>query len=283
MADLKKKRMLTDKIFKYVFLIFISLGLIVLAALIYDIVSKGTVMLDWEFFTRFDSRFPEKAGIKAGLYGTIYVIGLMIQITFFVGTATAIYLEEYAPKNKLTDLIKLNIANLAGIPSIIYGMLGLGVFVRYLNMGRSVLAGALTLSLLVLPVVIVSAQEALKGVPDSLRNASYALGANHWHTVYKVVLPSALPSIITGLILAVSRAIGETAPLIMMGALTFVMFTPQGIMDSFTVIPIQIFNWTSLPKVEYELVAASGSLLLLILLFILNGLATFIRYKYSRK
>jgi phosphate transport system permease protein len=283
MADLKQKRMLTDKIFKVIFFIFISLGLVVLAALIYDIVSKGMIMLDWEFFTRFDSRFPEKAGIKAGLFGTIYVIALMIPITFFVGTATAIYLEEYAPKNKLTDLIKLNIANLAGIPSIIYGMLGLGVFVRYLNMGRSVLAGALTLSLLVLPVIIVSAQEALKSVPNSLRNASYALGANHWHTVYKVVLPSALPSILTGFILAISRAIGETAPLIMMGALTFVMFTPQGIMDSFTVIPIQIFNWTSLPKVEFELVAASGSLLLLILLFILNGLATYIRYKYSRK
>ncbi len=283
MADLKKKRMLTDKIFKFIFLFFISLGLIVLAALIFDIVSKGIIMLDWEFFTRFDSRFPEKAGIKAGLYGTIYVISLMIPITFLVGTTTAIYLEEYSPTNKLTDLIKLNIANLAGIPSIIYGMLGLGIFVRYLNMGRSVLAGALTLSLLVLPVVIVSAQEALKSVPDSLRNASYALGANHWQTVYKVVLPASLPSIITGLILAVSRAIGETAPLIMMGALTFVMFTPQNIMDSFTVIPIQIFNWTSLPKIEFELVAATGSLLLLVLLFILNGLATFIRYKYSRK
>jgi len=283
MADLKKKRMLTDKIFKFIFLFFISLGLIVLAALIFDIVSKGIIMLDWEFFTRFDSRFPEKAGIKAGLYGTIYVISLMIPITFLVGTTTAIYLEEYSPTNKLTDLIKLNIANLAGIPSIIYGMLGLGIFVRYLNMGRSVLAGALTLSLLVLPVVIVSAQVALKRVPDSLRNASYALGANHWQTVYKVVLPASLPSIITGLILAVSRAIGETAPLIMMGALTFVMFTPQNIMDSFTVIPIQIFNWTSLPKIEFELVAATGSLLLLVLLFILNGLATFIRYKYSRK
>ena len=282
MSDLHKRRKRTDKIFKVIFLIFIGLALVVLAALIFDIFSKGFIMMDWDFFTRFDSRFPEKAGIKAGLFGTLYVIGLMIPITFITGTATAIYLEEYAPKNKLTDLIKLNIANLAGIPSIIYGMLGLGVFVRTLGLGRSVLAGSLTLSLLVLPVVIVSAQEALRSVPNSLRNASYGLGANHWQTVYKVVLPSALPSIMTGFILAISRAIGETAPLIMMGALTFVMFTPQGIMDSFTVIPIQIFNWTSLPKSEYELVAASGSVLLLLILFALNGLATFIRYKFSR-
>src|SRR6056297_1241156 len=278
-----KRRKILDKLFKYIFLGFIFFGIMVLAVLLFDVFRDGFKMLDWEFFTRFDSRFPERAGIKAGLFGTIYVIGLMIPITLFIGTATAVYLEEYAPKNKLTDLIKLNIANLAGIPSIIYGMLGLGVFVRYLNMGRSVLAGALTLSLLVLPVVIVAAQEALKSVPNSLRNASYGLGANHWQTVYKVVLPSALPSIFTGFILAISRAIGETAPLIMMGALTFVMFTPQNIMDSFTVMPIQIFNWTSLPKIEFELVAATGSLLLLVLLFILNGTATYIRYKYSRK
>src|SRR6056297_719503 len=283
MADLKKKRMLTDKIFKIIFLIFISLGLIVLAALIYDIVSKGMIMLDWEFFTRFDSRFPERAGIKAGLFGTIYVIGLMIPITFVVGTATAIYLEEYAPRNWITETIRLNIANLAGVPSILYGMLGLGILVRTLALGRSVLAGALTLSLLVLPVVIVSAQEASRSVPSSLRRASYGMGANHWQTVSKVVLPSALPSIITGFILAISRAIGETAPLIMMGALTFVMFIPQGIMDSFTVMPIQIFNWTSLPKTEFHYVAAAGSTVLLIMLFILNGIATFIRYKYEVK
>lgn len=281
--DRLKKRKLTDKIFKYIFLGFIFIGILVLFVLLFDVFSDGMKMIDMDFFTRFDSRFPERAGIKAGLFGTIYVIGLMIPITFVVGTASAIYLEEYAPKNWITETIRLNIANLAGVPSIIYGMLGLGVLVRTLSLGRSVLAGALTLSLLVLPVVIVSAQEALRSVPSSLRKASYGMGANHWQTVSRVVLPSALPSIITGFILAISRAIGETAPLIMMGALTFVMFTPESIMDSFTVLPIQIFNWTSLPKADFHLVAAAASSVLLVLLFILNGIATFIRYKYEVK
>ncbi len=277
------KRKLIDKFFRYIFLGFIGIALLVLAVLLYDVFSAGIQMLDWGFFTRFDSRFPEKAGIKAGLFGTLYIIAMMIPITLIVGISTALYLEEYAPKNKLTNFIRLNIANLAGVPSIIYGMLGLGILVRSLALGRSVLAGSLTLSLLVLPVVIVSSQEAIKSVPASLRNASYAMGANHWQTVSKVVIPTSLPSIITGFILAISRAIGETAPLIMMGALTFVMFTPEHIMDSFTVMPIQIFNWTSLPKKEFELVAAAGSSVLLIVLFILNGLATFIRYRYSSK
>jgi len=281
--DRLKRRKLTDKIFKYIFLGFIFVGILVLFVLLFDVFRDGIKMIDMDFFTRFDSRFPERAGIKAGLFGTIYVIGLMIPITFVVGTASAIYLEEYAPKNWITEIIRLNIANLAGVPSIIYGMLGLGVLVRTLSLGRSVLAGALTLSLLVLPVVIVSAQEALRSVPSSLRKASYGMGANHWQTVSKVVLPSALPSIITGFILAISRAIGETAPLIMMGALTFVMFTPESIMDSFTVLPIQIFNWTSLPKADFHLVAAAASSVLLVLLFILNGIATFIRYKYEVK
>lgn len=281
--DRLKKRKLTDKIFKYIFLGFIFIGILVLFVLLFDVFRDGMKMIDMDFFTRFDSRFPERAGIKAGLFGTIYVIGLMIPITFVVGTASAIYLEEYAPKNWITETIRLNIANLAGVPSIIYGMLGLGVLVRTLSLGRSVLAGALTLSLLVLPVVIVSAQEALRSVPSSLRKASYGMGANHWQTVSRVVLPSALPSIITGFILAISRAIGETAPLIMMGALTFVMFTPESIMDSFTVLPIQIFNWTSLPKADFHLVAAAASSVLLVLLFILNGIATFIRYKYEVK
>lgn len=281
--DRLKKRKLTDKMFKYIFLGFIFIGILVLFVLLFDVFRDGMKMIDMDFFTRFDSRFPERAGIKAGLFGTIYVIGLMIPITFVVGTASAIYLEEYAPKNWITETIRLNIANLAGVPSIIYGMLGLGVLVRTLSLGRSVLAGALTLSLLVLPVVIVSAQEALRSVPSSLRKASYGMGANHWQTVSRVVLPSALPSIITGFILAISRAIGETAPLIMMGALTFVMFTPESIMDSFTVLPIQIFNWTSLPKADFHLVAAAASSVLLVLLFILNGIATFIRYKYEVK
>lgn len=281
--DRLNRRKLTDKIFKYIFLGFIFIGLLVLFVLLFDVFRDGMKMIDMDFFTRFDSRFPERAGIKAGLFGTIYVIGLMIPITFVVGIASAIYLEEYAPKNWITETIRLNIANLAGVPSIIYGMLGLGVLVRTLSLGRSVLAGALTLSLLVLPVVIVSAQEALRSVPSSLRKASYGMGANHWQTVSRVVLPSALPSIITGFILAISRAIGETAPLIMMGALTFVMFTPDNIMDSFTVLPIQIFNWTSLPKADFHLVAAAASSVLLVLLFILNGIATFIRYKYEVK
>lgn len=281
--DRLKRRKLTDKIFKYIFLGFIFIGILVLFVLLFDVFRDGMQMIDMEFFKRFDSRFPERAGIKAGLFGTIYVIGLMIPITFVVGVASAIYLEEYAPKNWITEIIRLNIANLAGVPSIIYGMLALGFLVRTLSLGRSVLAGALTLSLLVLPIVIVSAQEALRSVPSSLRKASYGMGANHWQTVSRVVLPAALPSIITGFILAISRAIGETAPLIMMGALTFVMFTPESIMDSFTVLPIQIFNWTSLPNADFHLVAAAASSVLLVLLFILNGIATFIRYKYEVK
>jgi phosphate transport system permease protein len=231
----------------------------------------------------YPSRRAEQAGILPALVGSVYVIALTALIAVPLGVGAAVYLEEFGTQRRLARIVEINIANLAGVPSIIYGLLGLGLFVRMMAMGRSVLAGASTLALLVLPVVILSTREALRAVPRSLREGSYALGATKWQTVWHQVLPSALPGILTGLILALSRAIGETAPLITIGALTYVPFLPENVSSPFTVLPIQIFNWVSRPQAGFRINAAAGILVLLALLLAMNATAILIRDRLQRQ
>ena len=259
------------------------LALTALGVLLYDVFSDGAARLSWSFLTSYPSRRAEDAGIFPALIGSLYVISLTAAIAIPVGVAAAIHLEEYGGRGRMSRLIEINIANLAGVPSIIYGLLGLGLFVRLLGMGRSVLAGACTLGLLVLPVVILSTREALRAVPKSLREGSYALGATKWQTIWHQVIPSAFPGILTGLILAVSRAIGETAPLITIGALTYVPFAPDGIWSAFTVLPIQIFNWVSRPQAAFAQNAAAGIVVLLVVLLVINGTAIALRDRLQRR
>ena len=229
------------------------------------------------------SEFPEKAGIKLALVGSLWLIGLTTLVSVPVGVATAIYLEEYAKKNVIRSLIQLNISNLAGVPSVVYGILGLGLFVRALALDRSILSGALTLSLVVLPIIILAAQEALRSVPDSIRNASYALGATRWQTIWRQVLPAATPAIMTGVILALSRAIGEEAPLLVVGAVGTATFLPSRLSDEFSALPIQIFNWSSRPQAEFHQIAGSGIIVLMIMLVCMNAIAVFVRYRFAKR
>jgi len=273
-----------EKIFHGIFAAATCTGIIMLSILIADIMTNGIGHLSWRFLTSYPSRFPEQAGIKSALAGTLWLIVLVTPLTFIIGVGTAIFLEELVPKNNpVNRIILANIVNLAGVPSIIYGVLGLAFFVRMMGLGRSILAGALTIMLLVLPVVIVSAQEAIRGVPASMRHASYALGATRWQTVCYVVFPAALPGILTGVILAMSRAVGEAAPLIMIGAMAFVAFVPLSPLDHFTVLPIQIFNWTSRPQEAFHKIAASGIIVLLAVLLSANALAAYLRDKHQKK
>ena len=274
---------LADLTLKVAGLLVTVFGLSTLAVLLFDIASDGLGRLSWQFLPSFPSRRPEAAGIYAALTGTVFVIGLTALVVVPLGVGAAIYLEEYGRKSRWSRLIEINIANLAGVPSIIYGLLGLAVFVRLLGFGRSVLAGSLTLVLLILPVVILSTREALRAVPSSLREGSYALGASRWQTIYYQVLPVALPGTVTGLILALSRAVGETAPLIAIGALTYIPFAPDGIWSPFTVLPIQVFNWVSRPQAEFLRNAAGGIIVLLGVLMLMNGVAAFIRDRAQTK
>jgi phosphate transport system permease protein len=258
-------------------------GVVSLAVLLVDVALDGVPRLSWEFLTTFASRIPERAGIKAALYGSIWILGLTALISFPISVAAAIYLEEYAPKNWMTRAIQTNIANLAGIPSIVYGILGLALFVRFFGFDRSILSGALTLSLLVMPVIIMASQEAIKAVPSTLREAAYGLGATRWQVVATQVLPMAMPGILTGTILALSRAVGETAPLIMVGAVGFIAFTPSGPLDRFTVLPLQIYNWVSRPQEEFRLLAAAGIVVLLVLLLSMNAVAIVLRNRYQTR
>ncbi|MGH7588515.1 MAG: phosphate ABC transporter permease PstA [Gemmatimonadota bacterium] len=261
-------------------------GVAVLAVLLVDVLIDGVGWLTGTFFTESPSRIPSRAGIKPALVGTLWLMGLVALIAFPLGVAAAVYLEEYAGKNWVQTVIQTNIANLAGVPSIIYGILGLAVFVRWmvaLTGGRSLISGALTIALLVLPVIIIAGQEAIRAVPGSIREASYGLGATRWQTVRHHVLPNALPGIMTGTILGLSRAIGETAPLIMIGALTFIAFVPEGPRDAFTVLPIQIFNWASRPQDEFRNLAAATIIVLLVLLLSMNALAIWLRNKYRKE
>lgn len=255
-------------------------GLLVLAVLLTDILRDGLGRVSWDFLTGLPSRRAENAGIFPALVGTVWVIAVTFALAVPIGVGAAVYLEEYGDRGWRARLIEINIANLAGVPSVIYGLLGLGLFVRTLGFGRSVLAGSATLALLVLPVVILSSREALRAVPPSLREASYALGATRWQTVRRQVLPVALPGMLTGTILALSRAIGETAPLIAIGALTYVPFAPDGVWSPFTVLPIQVFNWVSRPQEAFLENAAAGIIVLLVLLLAMNGFAAWLRDRY---
>jgi phosphate transport system permease protein len=252
-------------------------GVVALAVLLIDVLVDGLARLDWAFLSSFASRFPERAGVRAALWGSIWLLGLTALIAFPVSVGAAIYLEEYAARNWITRIIQTNIANLAGVPSIVYGILGLALFVRALGLDRSILSGALTLSLLVMPVIIMASQEAVRAVPQTIREAAYGLGATRWQVVSHQVLPMALPGILTGTILALSRAIGETAPLILVGAVGFVAFTPNGVMDEFTVLPLQIYSWISRPQDEFRELAAAGIIVLLLLLLSMNALAIVLR------
>ncbi|WDU83222.1 phosphate ABC transporter permease PstA [Caloramator sp. Dgby_cultured_2] len=279
--DITKRRKIKNKIFHALIFLCTLFGIFILSILLFSILSKGLKWLSMDFITNFPSRFPKKAGIYPALLGSLWLIILTALISFPVGIGTALYLEEYAKDNKFTEFIKLNIANLAGVPAIIYGMLGLAVFVRLLGFGRSILSGALTMSLLILPTIIISSQEALRSVPESLKQASYALGTTKWQTITGVILPYALPGILTGTILGLSRALGEAAPLIVVGALAYVSFIPKTPFDQFTVLPIQIFNWSSMPKKEFQNVAAAGIIVLLFILLGVNSVAILLRNKYQ--
>jgi phosphate transport system permease protein len=257
-------------------------AIVILGMLLWQVTSLGLPWLDTQFLSSFPSRFPEKAGIKSALYGTLWLVSLTAAFAIPVGALAAVYLEEYAKPTRLNETININIANLAGVPSIVYGILGLAIFVRFMALERSVVSGALTMSLLILPVIIIASKEAIKAVPSSLRQAAFAVGATRWQVIRAHVLPAASPGILTGVILALSRAIGETAPLIMIGALTYVAFVPEGPMDEFTALPIQIFNWTSRPQEEFHQLASAGIIVLLGVLLLMNALAVFIRYRASR-
>jgi phosphate transport system permease protein len=259
-----------------------SVGVLALIALIVDIIVDGVARVQPELFSEYPSRRASQAGFKSAIVGTLYMLLIMLPISFILGVGAAIYLEEYAPKNRITRLIQLNISTLAGVPSIVYGILGLTLFVRLMALERSLMAGALTMTILVLPIIIVAAQEAIRAVPKSRRDASYALGANKWQTVARSVMPSALPGVLTGVILAMSRAIGETAPLVMIGALTYVAFLPESLMDQFTVLPIQIYNYLSRPQEEFHSLAAAGIIVLLAMLLLMNFSAILLRNKFSK-
>lgn len=277
------RRRRLDVLFQVIALLVLCLALAALAALIWDVLSDGAGRLSWDFIRGFSSRRASQAGIWHALTGSIVVIIVTAALAVPVGVATAIYLEEYGTRSFVARLIEINITNLAAVPSIIYGLLGLGLFVRMLGLGRSVLAGGATLALLVLPVVILSTREALRSVPKSLREGSYALGATKWQTIWYQVLPVAMPGILTGLILALSRAIGETAPLITIGAVTFITFAPDSLRSPFTVLPIQIFSWVSRPQVEFHANAAGAIIVLLALLLTMNATAIWLRDRYQKK
>ena len=259
-----------------------SLSIFILGVLLFNILSEGLAWLNVEFLNRFPSRFPAKAGIKSALFGSLWLISMTAFISVPVGVATAFYLEEYAPKNKLIRFFQINIANLAGMPSIVYGLLGLTIFVRFFNLDRSLWSGSLTLSLLILPVIIIASGEAIRQVPDSIRFGAFALGARRWQVILGQLLPASLPGIMTGVILALSRAIGESAPLIMVGAFSYIAFIPEGPADPFTALPIQIFNWAGRPQEDFHGIAAAGIIVLLGVLFVMNFVAVMIRQKFQR-
>lgn len=282
MNNITKNRV-KDNLFRFWGIACTLLGLVLLSIFIGSILIDGLQRIDWSFITSLPSRKAERAGIFTALMGSVWILVLTTIIALPVGIAAAIYLEEYAKKGRLSNLLEINISNLAGVPSIIYGLLGLEVFVRIMQMGASVLAGSFTLALLILPIVIVSTREAIKAVPKSLRDASFALGASKWQTVSMQILPASFGGILTGVILALSRAVGETAPLIVIGALAYVPFAPSSPMDEFSVMPIQIFNWISRPQHGFEVNAAAAIIILLLITFIMNGIAVYFRNRWQKK
>ena len=278
-----KNNRIKDSIFKYVGIFATCFGIVILAIFILKMLIDGLTRIDWNFLSDLPSRRASKAGILPAWTGTAWILGLTAVIAIPVGVAAGIYLQEYGRKNRLASFIELNIANLAGVPSIIYGLLGLQIFVRAMNFGGSLLAGAFTLALLILPIIIVATREALKAVPNSLREASYGMGATKWQTIWHQVLPAASGGILTGIILALSRAVGETAPLIVIGALAYVPFVASNPMDEFTVLPIQIFNWVSRPQEAFLVNAAAAIIILLLITFAMNGIAVYLRNRWQKK
>lgn len=276
------RRKLHGRVFEAVCVAMTAAGVVLLAVLLGRIWQDGSGWLDLQFLRSFPSRFPEKAGVLSAIFGSLWLMGLTAAISIPMGVGAAVYLEEFAPQNRWTRLLEVNLANLAGVPSIIYGILGLAVFVRGVNLGPSVLAGALTMSVLILPVIIVAAREAIRTVPEGFRHAAYALGATKWETVRHHVLPAAIPGILTGIILALSRAMGETAPLVVVGAFAYVAFVPNGPMDDFTALPIQIFNWASRPQTEFHGLAAAAIVVLLAMLLLMNATAVWVRQRTRR-
>lgn len=272
-----------DLLFQVISMLAILLGMVVLITLIADILMDGANRLSLEFLTNYPSRRPAQAGVRAALVGSLYMMVITGLVATPLGVGAAIYLEEYARVNRLTRFIELNIANLAGVPSVIYGLLGLEIFVRAMRLERSLLAGSLTMSLLILPIIIIASREAIRAIPASIRDGAAAIGATQWQIIYKYVLPLAFPGILTSMILAFSRAIGETAPLITIGALTFVAFTPTSLLSPFTVLPIQSFNWISRPQEEFHRNAAAAIIVLLSLLLVLNALAIWLRIRFQKR
>jgi phosphate transport system permease protein len=277
------KNELKDKAFKYFGVFCTFLGIFILGVFLVGIIVDGVGKIDWDFMTNLPSYKANKAGILTAWTGTLWIFFLTAIVAIPLGISAGIYLEEYGKKSRLANLLEINITNLAGVPSIIYGILGLEIFVRMMGLGGSLLAGAFTLSLLILPVIIVATRESLKAVPGTLRTASFALGATKWQTIWSLVLPAAASNIITGIILALARAVGETAPLIVIGALAYVPFVASSPMDEFTVMPIQIFNWISRPQHEFTVNAAAAIVILLAFVFVMNGLAVYIRLKAKKK
>ncbi|MBY0096369.1 phosphate ABC transporter permease PstA [Mesobacillus maritimus] len=278
-------RLLRNKLAKLFFLLATLFGLFVLVILIYRVIRDGAAWIDFDFINNKLSTDPERAGIMGAILGTLWLMLVVAPVTMILGIGTAIYLEEYAKKGKLQALIQTNISNLAGVPSVVFGLLGLTVFVRGMDLGNIVLAGGLTMALLVLPVVVVAAQEAIRAVPGFLREASYGMGATKWQTIKNVVLPASLPGILTGTILALSRAIGETAPLVVIGIPALLIPLPDGVFDKFTILPVQIYYWTldSALVAEYTNLAAATIVILLVVLFLMNSVAIFIRNKFQQR
>jgi phosphate transport system permease protein len=294
-ADVNRRKIL-DQAFVIVGLLVMFAALLVLAVLFIDLVNKGAPKLNADFLTQFPSRKPERAGILSAWVGTSLIMLTTAAITMPVGVAAAIYLEEYAPKNWFTAIIEINVTNLAGVPSIIYGLLALGLFVYQFSLGQSILTAGLTLSLLILPIVIVATRESLRAVPRTIREAAYALGATRWEVTAHHVLPYSMGGILTGMIIGLSRAIGETAPLITIGALSFIAFLPESpfkgefpylsftwLKDSFTAMPIQMFNWVSRPDPKFQVNAAAAGAILLGMTLLMNGIAIWLRYRFRKR
>ena len=279
-----RRRQIRGQVMRVLFLAATLVGIMALVVLLWTIFNRGLPWLSWHLITDMPSRKPELAGLNSALWGTIWVISLTALIAFPIGVGAAIFLEEYAPRNRWTRALQVNISNLAGVPSVVYGLLGLGIFVQFMNLGRVVLAGALTMALLSLPVIIISSQEAIRAVPLSLRQAAYGVGATRWQVTRHHVLPAAFPGILTGTILAVSRAIGETAPVLVVGASAYIATRPSGFFDGYTVLPMQIYGWTQRSQDQFKNgLAPAGIIILLAVLLIMNSAAIILRQKLSKR
>ena len=278
-----KKRRILNAASNYFFMLMIGFALVCLSILLIRIFSQGIGYISFDFFQNFASRIPENAGIKAALIGSLCLMAITGPLAIILGIGTAIYLVEYAKETKVNQFIQMNIANLAGVPSIIFGLLGLTIFVRLFDLGKSLLAAGFTMTLLILPIIIVATQEALKAVSQEQRDASYAMGATKWQTIVHIVVPAALPSMLTGCILACSRAIGETAPLVVIGIPVILQFLPTDLLSTFTTLPMQIFDWAKRPQEQFQYVAAAGIIVLMLILIAMNSIAIFIRYKMQKK